>query len=149
MYYLEELFVCWANNPEQTNNLIHRKYKEKHITALVWAIQKHCYTKCFPLFSLLPDAFLRPRAERLRRPGGVLQAVASEEAGAAAEGETAGGAEEAGGGQWLPPTQPRGVRTCLQTVSSFLHFHFKCQIISQLLKVYQCFSWCCILIYTV
>lgn len=48
-------------------------------------------------------------AERLQRPRGGLQVVASEEAGAAAEGEAAGGVEEAGGGQQLPLTQPRGV----------------------------------------
>lgn len=59
--------------------------------------------------TLLLGAFLRPHAERLQRPGGVLQALAPEEAGAAAERETAGGVEEARGGQWLPLTQPRGV----------------------------------------
>lgn len=60
--------------------------------------------------TLLLGVFLRPpSAERLQRPRGVLQAVAAEEAGAAAERETAGGDEEARGRQWLPLTQPRGV----------------------------------------
>lgn len=45
-------------------------------------------------------------AERLQRPGGVVQAVAAEETPAAAEREAAGGAEAARGGQRLPLTQP-------------------------------------------
>lgn len=48
-------------------------------------------------------------AERLQRPGGVVQAVAAEETPAAAERKAAGGAEAARGGQRLPLTQPRGV----------------------------------------
>lgn len=50
---------------------------------------------------------LRPPLERLQPgPGGGLQVMASEEAGAAAQGEAAGGVQEAGGGQWVPVTQP-------------------------------------------
>lgn len=53
--------------------------------------------------------FCIPNAGRPQRPTGVLQGVAPEEAGAAAERATAGGAAETGAGQWLPLTQPRGV----------------------------------------
>lgn len=64
--------------------------------------------------------FCIPNAGRPQRPTGVLQAVAPEEAGAAAERATAGGAAETGAGQRLPLTQPRGVWTRLQAVSSLL-----------------------------